>query len=502
MRTTRRFAAWSAIVLISGFGAACATGSRYAPNDLAAVTPEERRAMRDSARAQAVADEVGPRVNISADFENQAGSRRVQATFHMYDDAYVVVGHLDAAGRLSIVFPAAPGDDGFVRGDKIYHVPWFFAGFGDEYAWRYSNYRYTGHSLAARHDSYDAGLGYVFVVASWRPMRLDRITDGNRWQTYEVSNINYMSDPREAVEELGALLAGDNREAYTIEYAHYTSTNYGTYAYSDFDRTYSSCSASSWWPAFGGYGLFFAPLGWSGYGTSLGCGNGLHYGYYPIGGYYGYAPPPSVVIPTPRPRLPLGSPVYHLPRNGGSGGVAIHRPTESGSSGSGAIVNGGSAYRRPGLITEEAAGTRGRGERRPTNSDVTIPTRRPTIQEMIGTRRGDDGFRGFTPRGATSSDDGSAWGRRPVNTGTRGADNAARWNSGGTRASGESGRSYGGQQAHASPRGGESARSEPSHSAPRGESAHAAPAHAAPSAPASHPAPPPRESSSSSSKKP
>src|SRR5437762_5341064 len=247
MRATRVLHSWSAIVLIAGASAGCAAATRSAPDGLRAdvgiaeFTRAERRQMRDSAYAQAVADELGPRVSVMADFDYDGGSRRVQASFHMYDDAYLIVGHLDAAGRLSVVFPSAPGDDGFVRGGKIYHVPSFFAGFTDEYAWRYSDYRYSSHSVASRRDSYDAGLGYVFVVASWRPMRLDRISDGNRWQTYEVSDVNYMHDPREAIEELGAVIAGDNREAYTIEYAHDSTTNYGTYALSAFDAVNSVC---------------------------------------------------------------------------------------------------------------------------------------------------------------------------------------------------------------------------------------------------------------------
>ena len=206
MRTTRLALSWSAIVLMSGVGTGCVFATQSAPEGfraddaIAQTTPEERRQLRDSAAAQQVADEVGPRVTVRADFDFAGGSREVQATFHMYDDAYVIVGHLDAAGRLKIVFPSEPGDDGFVRGDKIYHVPSFFAGFVDEYAWRRNDYRYSAHTVASRRDSYDAGLGYVFVIASWRPMRLDRITDGDRWQTYNDSDVGYMTDPRDAVE--------------------------------------------------------------------------------------------------------------------------------------------------------------------------------------------------------------------------------------------------------------------------------------------------------------
>src|SRR4051794_5282697 len=248
MRTTRLAWSWSAIVLMSGMSGGCAVATRSAPDGLsdpaalAQTTREERRQQRDSAEAQAIADEVGPRVTVSADFQYAGSNRQVDARFHMYDDAYVVVGHLDASGRLKILFPSQPGDDGFVRGDKIYQIPSFFAGFADEYQWRYSEYRSLTHSIASRHDSYDAGLAYVFVVASWRPMRLDRIADGNKWATYEVADVNYMYDPREAVEELAATVAGDNREAYTIEYAHYSTTNYGTYALSDFDAVNGGCA--------------------------------------------------------------------------------------------------------------------------------------------------------------------------------------------------------------------------------------------------------------------
>lgn len=511
MRTTRLVAGWSAIVLASGLGAGCATGSgsRYASDGLTSPTPDEARALRDSAKAQAIADEVGPRVTVSADFDYASGARRVEATFHMYDDAYVIVGHLDAAGRLSIVFPSAPGDDGFVRGDKIYHVPSFFAGFNDEYQWRYSNYYYQSHTLGARHDSYDAGLGYMFVVASWRPMRLDRITNGNRWEMYEVSDVNYMSDPREAIEELGSLIAGDNREAYTIEYAHYTTTNYGTYAFSDFDRYNGACASSASWP-FAGFG-FFSPFGYSpfgGFGYSNGCGSSFGYypGFYAFGGYPTYAPgsvaPP--IVP-PRPRVPIGSPIFRLPENG-TGTIAMHNPEGTPPGVKGSVAGGinGTQYRRPGLITEDAAGPRQPGERQPVNGQMSIGSHRPTIQDMVGARATEPGFRGFAGRGSNASDNGSVWGHQQRGTtvgGSRTVEGASRWNGGGSSASGETGRSYGGQQSHTPPTHAAGAtHASPSYSAPRGGG------EAARSAPPPHVEParssPPPASSSSGSKKP
>src|SRR5438477_1000876 len=512
MRTARFVHAWSAIVLASGASVGCAAATRSAPEGLrsdagiAEWTPAERRQMRDSANAQAVADEVGPRVTVMADFDYAGGSRRVEASFHMYDDAYVIVGHLDAAGRLSVVFPSAPGDDGFVRGGKIYHVPSFFAGFTDEYAWRYSDYRYSSHSVASRRDSYDAGLGYVFVVAAWRPMRLDRITDGNRWERYEVSNISYMHDPREAIEELGAVIAGDNREAYTIEYAHYSTTNYGTYAFSDFDAVNSGCYSSRAL-GFGRFNsLFFSPFGFLpsyGFGAgALGCGSG--YGRYGYG--YGYAYPstyPPVVSGPVVPRgpvgFPIGKPIFHGPQ-GGTGGVALHRPrpeTVPSTPVSGTALTGnGSQYHRPDLIAEDVAGPRGQG-RRGANADNGF-TQRPTIQQRIGDRRIDEGARAATRDAGVR--DNSEWTHRGGVSSPRATDNNPRWSDGASRGSSahESGRSYGGETARSAPRG-EATHAAPAHSEPRSEPARMAPAHSEP-ATRSAPAVSPSSGSSSGSK--
>ena len=102
MRATRLVLPWSAVVLFSGAIAGCAAtaSSRsgwaaLADASLTQTTPDEWRQLRDSAKAQEVADEVGPRVSVTADFD-YSESRRVDVTFHMYDDAYVIVGHLDA----------------------------------------------------------------------------------------------------------------------------------------------------------------------------------------------------------------------------------------------------------------------------------------------------------------------------------------------------------------------------------------------------------------------
>jgi len=508
------------MMVLSGASVACTAAARTVPdglrNDVSLVQPtsEERRQMRDSSAAQRVADEVGPRVTVTADFNYEGGSRRVDATFHMYDDAYVIVGHLDGAGRLKIVFPSTTGDDGFVRGDKVYHVPSFFAGFTDEYAWRYSDYNYRAHSTASRRDSYDAGLGYVFVVASWRPMRLDRIADGDHWQTYNVSDVSYMNDPREAIEELGSLIAGDNREAYTIEYARYTTTNYGMYSMADFNAASSGCFGNQSSFGYAPVGLFFSPFGFypsSGFGFgTMGCGwQGYQYGYpytyaygYPYGGVYGYpigsTPPPIVGAPGRRGPIatPLGIPGLHLPRvPTDPAALAFHDP---GTKVVPTADGGTSLYRRPGLITEDGGGVRTPGERQPSGNALGLTSNRPTIQQMIGAHHIDDEARGGMSFGGRETN-APAWANHSGYSAPRGGEAHTNWGNGSNSSPRESGRGYtpsnsGTHQVHGSDGG---ARMAPSHSAPsHSEPAHTAPSHSEPA----RSSPPP--ASSSGSKKP
>jgi len=518
MRTQRLARRWSGIAVLAVAAGACATANRLGsfpgdPGPSPASRFEMRRQARDSAVAQRIADEVGPRVSIRATFENVAGSRHVDATFHLYDDAYVIVGHLDATGRLRIVFPLSPGDDGLIQGNKVYRVRPFFAGFVDEYRWNYSSYRYRYHSYASQLDSYDAGLGYVFVIASWRPMRLDRITDGDRWQSYEISDANYMVDPREAIEELGGVLAGDNREAYTIEYARYTTTNYGTYSLSAIRSCYGLGFSSFDMPPFG-FGVYgFSPFGYSlspcG-GSSYGLGYRRYAWGYPVGGYtVPTAQPPVNPIPF---RVP-GTPITRRPQGAdGAGAAPPRRPRQEAGQVTGeqgnATANAGIQSRHRGLIAEDAGGdTRaGQNTRRITPENDGTFHGEPRLQDMVGRRRIDDEIRG----GRTNyGNDGS----RRADQETRGFGDGASRASGtfrggvtrepaaeGRRAAAPSGESGGERPARSAGGGNSSPRTEGSSG---GSSRPAAPARAEPSSPpprtSSPPSPPPRSEPASSS---
>lgn len=257
----------------AGGGAHPATEASPAPgSDAVAVAPGHWRRLQDSIAAQAIAEQRGPRVTIHASYNTLGGLRRVRGSFRMRDDGYVMVAHVDVDGRLTILFPKNPQDDGYVEGGRSYTIPEFDAGFQSNYAFaRFSNnIRYRPYS--SRLASYDGGTGYLFVVASWRPMQFDRIVENGRWASYELTDAYSSADPRDAVEEFAALLAGDGREAFSVEYATYFRSNYTMPGYASFgfsneycDRGYSGFFGSSFGNYWGllvpaGTGWFYVPI--------------------------------------------------------------------------------------------------------------------------------------------------------------------------------------------------------------------------------------------------
>ena len=155
-------------------------------------------------------------MSIYAEVDNTNGTRLVRANFHLDDDAYIVVGHIDADGVLRIEFPDTPIDNGFARGHASYQTAQFFAGFAGQYRARFT----TGLNRSANtYDSYDGGTGFVFVIASWQPMHFEKFSTDGHWDSFELTDADYLTNPRPAVNELASLLAGTNSSAYTIKFA-------------------------------------------------------------------------------------------------------------------------------------------------------------------------------------------------------------------------------------------------------------------------------------------
>jgi hypothetical protein len=361
-------------------------------------------AARDSGVAQALADQVGPRVSIRAEVSSYADSRRIRGVFRLDDDAYVIVGHIDADGVLRIAFPTDPSDDGFVHGNRSYQTSEFFAGFNSEYRFRVRNSIYGPAGFSP--DAYDGKLGYVFVIASWRPMRFDRFQTSGVWDSYELADDNYMRDPRPAIQELATLLAGDNTEAYTVKFARYNDTQAVYAGMSSFGSSFNSGYCAGYEP----FGFASSPFGVFGYASSWAHGGDFQYRgstyYYNAAedcyrtGYptvYGYGYPYRIaqtppVRPTPatpnRPRIfdvdghrtptpPPALPGHFFPK------------TQETAPGNSDVAQTSPDYRRRGLITNDGPAT-GPMRREP-RVEAQAPDEartRPSIQEMIN-RRGE-----------------------------------------------------------------------------------------------------------------
>src|SRR5215831_13992429 len=406
-----RVAVWSICFLaVSG---ACATPapstSRFATSpepQPERLTPAQFVAQRDSVAAQQIANQVGPGASIRAEFSTVSGMRRVVASFHVDADAYVLVGHIDADGILRVAFPLEPGDDGFVRGNRNYYTPEFFAGFADEYRFRAQQpgFRYASRPI----DSYDGSLGYAFIIASWRPLRFDQFQTDGRWDSFELADEKYMNDPRPAIYELASLLAGQNREAYTVAFAKYTTTmplagyggasafafgqggdltycmGYGQGGFGYSNLWFSSVTPVGFDNAWGYPSAFYSHGQYFYYDDLEGCYRsaspaGYYRPYYGFGRIAAGGPGPVPVTPMrglkPRdrsPDVPQAVGIHTLPVSG------LHASDANGQ------LPASPAYRQRGLITPDDPVTVPSRRTPPIDTHAQIENQtRPRIQDMV-----------------------------------------------------------------------------------------------------------------------
>jgi hypothetical protein len=248
------------------------------------------------------AEERGPRVHLWT--TDEFGSRdRVRPAFRLEDDAYVIVVNVGLDGYARVIFPESPDDDGFMRGGRTYRLPAFFPGFANTF--RSSRYGRLYHATSAYDDIYDQYAGYVFVIASWRPMHF-KITEAiGLWDDYELVSHDRRLTPYVVMHEFAEKLVPGRRD-YTARFARYAAfTNrYGRAS------SFASCAAygwpvdipswllaslyRSWVPVYGlGYYSFGPPTCGVGFGRTL----------------VGFRPRGQPVVPAPmtppvRPRPP------------------------------------------------------------------------------------------------------------------------------------------------------------------------------------------------------
>ena len=180
--------------------------------------------------------EGGPRVDIWTD-EGVQTLNRVRASFRLRDDAYVAAFSVGRDGRITLVYPESPEDPTLLRADHVYRLPETFPGFvtpaaGYERYARYSQVQFGNYGSPLR----DAG-GYIFIVASWSPLRLDRLEELGLLDTYRNVNFGGSLRPFDVMHQYAEALVPRGRSWYTVDHAYYR--------LDPFQYGYTSCGPSA-----------------------------------------------------------------------------------------------------------------------------------------------------------------------------------------------------------------------------------------------------------------
>jgi hypothetical protein len=404
MRSSR--ALWCALGVVIAASSACVTspatraGSRYDLAQSPRAHATGTKAWLDSVVAQNLADQEGPGLSVSATSYSGPGGRRIRANVRLDNDAYLVVGHVGPDGIVRILFPLDPHDNGLVVGGRSYAIPEFFAGYAsdsfDRYSSRFDLFRFATSSRGAfgplgALGSGDAGEGYVFAVASWRPMHFEGLSEDGAWSEFELTSARSRRDPRPAIHEVANVLVGTARESFSVKFARYVNPSAASQDYFNFSNFMSgACYARNGFvglprfaaltPAFAYnsvFDLFGTPYYYRGryylYDDMTGCSHPAAYSfpYTQLAGGTPYSPNPTPSPEQPRTRFtPGGSrpgqPWEPQPVPPDAGGLGDTLPQAS------------TAFRPRGLI----AGGGGEGLT-PRGASGRRPARRPTIQQMV-----------------------------------------------------------------------------------------------------------------------
>lgn len=187
----------------------------------------------------------GPRATIHVDAWGGAFSRQIQTHFRLDRAGYVMVGHLGGDGQVRVLYPETPFASGWVAANKSITLRPATAMY-DMAPHLYSFAMVPYRSLAARSDSYDGfGHGYVFIVTSRYPIQPGDFLGNRSFETLQIEDYDYETDPRLAVREIVDDIATG---PYSLKYAR----NDGFYRYA----LGTGCAAQ--WSLFG-YDPYFGP---------------------------------------------------------------------------------------------------------------------------------------------------------------------------------------------------------------------------------------------------
>jgi hypothetical protein len=217
--------------------------------------------------------EGGPHTSLRVGYSGGLIHRSLTAYFRTDANAFVVVGHLGGDGVIRVIYPEEPGDPGFVQAKKTYNTDMFsaqFDGIPSLFSYSIAPYR----SLNSLYDSYDGrGHGYVFVVASRRPLRTGALEENGQWVEWEVGDYTRTADPRYAVRDFAAAIAGG--DDYTLRFASsFSTSHYDAYASRAWDCAMLSVLGLAYSPFWNSWSMLnYQPMGFYRHGTEYGsCG--------------------------------------------------------------------------------------------------------------------------------------------------------------------------------------------------------------------------------------
>ena len=141
---------------------------------------------------------AAPRIRLVVPPGALSMMRYVDASFHLSDDAYVLVVAVDLDRRVRVLYPESPDESGFAAKRSANRLTRFFAGFG---APRSGSQRY--YEVSNRISPFGGG-GVLLAVASDRPLQLERLVgqDGD-WDERELSRLIFEESLPSAAHSIG-----------------------------------------------------------------------------------------------------------------------------------------------------------------------------------------------------------------------------------------------------------------------------------------------------------
>jgi hypothetical protein len=127
--------------------------------------------------------------------------QRARVFFHADRDAYVTIFRVDTDGRVRVLFPREPWEDGFVSSDRDLEIQG-----------RYDD----GFDI----DDYP-GVGYVFAVAASDPFDYDPIMIGDHWDYRAIADGRVRGDPYVALTDLAERIVPSQSDDWDYDIVPY-----------------------------------------------------------------------------------------------------------------------------------------------------------------------------------------------------------------------------------------------------------------------------------------